>query len=284
MFERILVPLDGSEDGWIALEQAIKVAKAEENNGRVKGLFVLDIKLIEDPYYLATDPYDLVPKGGPDVVQLLLELEKRLNELGEAVLARAAERCGRAGVAFEGELARGLVPRVILERAQGHDLIVMGRHGAGGKRAGPLLGSTFEAVVRRAPVPVLAPHFETSPMKRLLLAYDGSEPAQKALHIAAHWAQRHEAVVVLLTVDDGGGRAHDAYAEGKAKLEALGVSFDPLMRAGHPAEIVLEVAQEEACDLIALGAYGHRRFLEIFFGGTVEEVVRHAPQAVLIAR
>jgi len=46
----------------------------------------------------------------------------------------------------------------------------------------------------------------------------------------------------------------------------------------------LEVAQEEACDLIALGAYGHRRFLEVFFGGTVEEVVRHAPQAVLIAR
>jgi len=150
MFERILVPLDGSEDGWIALEQAIKVAKAEEA-GRIKGLFVLDTKLIE--------------------------FEKRLNELGEAVLARAAERCGRAGVAFAGELARGLVPRVILERAQEHDLIVMGRHGAGGKRAGPLLGSTFEAVVRRAPVPVLAPHFETSPMKRLLLAYDGSGPA-----------------------------------------------------------------------------------------------------------
>ena len=283
MFERILVPLDGSEDSWIALEQAIKIAKAEESS-LIRGLFVVDAKLIEDPYFMATDPYDLVPEGGPDVVQLLLELSRGLNALGESVLARAGERCERAGVPYEGELAQGIVPHVILDRAQASDLVVMGRHGAGGKRAGPLLGSTFEAVVRHSPVPVLAPHFETSPMKRLLVAYDGSERARDALEIAAHWAKRHEAIVVLLTVDDGHPKRREAHDEGEALLGERGVSYAPRFRAGHPAEIILEVAQEEACDLIALGAYGHRRFLEILFGGTVDEVMRHAPQAVLIAR
>lgn len=283
MLKQILVPLDGSEDGWIALEQAIKIAKAEEKSA-LKGLFVVDSRLIEDPYYMATDPYGLMPEGDSDVVELLLELSRRFNEMGEQILSRAAGRCERAGVAYQAELAQDIVPNAILERAKDADLIVMGRHGAGTKRAGPLLGSTFEAVVRHATVPVMGVQLETSPMKRVLVAYDGSARARDALELGAHLAARHQGVVVMLTVDDGRADRLEVYKEGEALLRERGVGFIPQYREGHAAEVILALAEEEQCDLIALGAYGHSEFLEILFGRTVDDVMRQAAQAVLICR
>jgi len=47
VFERILVPVDGSTDSWVALEQAILIA--HEGEHEIYGLFVVDIRLIEAP-------------------------------------------------------------------------------------------------------------------------------------------------------------------------------------------------------------------------------------------
>jgi len=282
MFQNILVPVDGSHDSWVALEQAIQVAKQEQ--GIIHGLFVADIRLIEAPYMTSMYSYDMFPAYDPTAVEESLEARKRLEERGKKVLAKVTDRCEKAEIQVQTEQVEGNVSHVILNRALQADLIVMGRHGEGARWSGPLLGSTFEAVVRHAPVPILASQAEVRPTTRLLVAFDGSERSQDGLNIATRWATERKLPIVLLTVDDGHPGREEAYDEARDSLRKQDLEVTPLFSEGHPAEQILHSARVEDCDLIVMGAYGHSKFLEIFFGSTVDEVMRGATCPLLICR
>ena len=282
MFQHILVPVDGSDDGWVALEQAMQIAGQEK--GVIYGLFVADIRLIDAPYITSMYAYDLLPAFDPAAIEMAVETSKRLAERGERVLAQVTERCQRAGIQVQIDQVEGNVSQTILDHARQADLIVMGRRGEGARWAGPLLGSTFEAVVRHAPVPVLTTQAEVRPTTRLLVAFDGSDRARDGLNIAARWAGERNLPIVLLTVDDGHPGREQAHEQAQDLLRKRNLAVNPLFWKGHPTEQILRAARVKDCDLIVMGAYGHSKFLEVFFGSTVDEVMHGATCPLLICR
>ena len=96
MFGHILVPIDGSTDSWIALEQAIEIA--QEENSMIHGLFVADTRLIEAPYWSAAPPDEANPEVDPVKTQIALKVGKLVSERGQEILAELDERCGKANV------------------------------------------------------------------------------------------------------------------------------------------------------------------------------------------
>ena len=280
MFKHILVPVDGSEDAWVALSQAIEIAQEEEST--IQALFVADSRIIEAPYWTAAPPDDPIPSGDKSKVELALTIGEMIANFGEKVLEEAQRRCQEAQVPCETTYEIDAVVNVILDRAAHADLVVLGRHGQGAIYAGPHLGSVFEAVVRHAPCPVLATQAEVMPILKILVAYDGSERAKDALHIAARLAQSQNRDLVYLVVNDGRPDRLEIFAEGKTWLEKHHIPAKTRYEEGEPAETILEVAREEKVTLIVMGAYGHSRFLEIFFGSTVDEVVHQAIVPVMI--
>ncbi len=280
MFKQILVPVDGSEDAWVALSQAIEIAQEEEST--IQALFVADSRIIEAPYWTAAPPDEPLPTGDENKVELALTIGEMIAGFGEKALAEAKRRCEEAQVVCETSYEVGAVVNVILEKAEHVDLVVLGRHGQGAIYAGPHLGSVFEAVVRHAPCPVLATQAEVRPIRKVLVAYDGSDRAKDALYIGARLAQAQSRDLVLLVVNDGRPGQLNVFAEAKDWLEKHGVPAKYRYEEGEPAETILEVAREEDVSLIIIGAFGHSRFLEIFFGSTVDEVVHQAIAPVMI--
>jgi nucleotide-binding universal stress UspA family protein len=282
MFQKVLVPLDGSEDSWKSLDQAIEIAK--EENSTIKGLFVTDSRLIEAPFLAAIPADDPIPSSDPTLVKLTLEMSRRINERGDQILAHLIERCQQAGVPAQAERAEGVTSQVILDHAKLSDLIVMGRRGEGARWSGPLLGSTFEAVVRHAPVPVLAAQDKIFTINRILIAFDGSDRALDALNIAAHLVADEKRSLVLITVDDDNPAAKEAHEKAESLLNEKGVKVESIFVKGHAAAEIVQASQKENSDLIVLGAYGHSRFIETLFGSTVDDVMRSAGCPVLICR
>lgn len=138
--KHVLVPLDGSEPSWAALDHA-----AENYAGdRISVLHVVD----PDPGSYAGGGYYYDPK-----------VLDRARERGEELCEDARERLREAGVlesiAFETAVEVGGVSRTILEYAETEDVdhVVVGSHGREGVSR-ILLGSVAETVARRAPVPV----------------------------------------------------------------------------------------------------------------------------------
>ena len=282
MWKRMLVAVDGSEFGFAALDQALDIA--EDTEATIHALYVIDARLTKLPYIVAAIPTSLAPEVGSAWAQWAAQVTRGLRELGEAVMEHVKVRCSERNVPCKTELAEGNVSQTILERARDADVVFMGRKGAGARVGGPLLGSAFEAVVRHSPVPVLGVQKEARPIHRILVAYDGSDRSKDALDLAAELALYREREIILLTVNDGTeGRAR-VLEEGEMLLDERGVRYRAFFLSGHAAEVILAVAEAQQCDLIAMGAYGHRRFLEIFFGSTVDDVMRRTTLPILIAR
>jgi nucleotide-binding universal stress UspA family protein len=133
-------------------------------------------------------------------------------------------------------------------------------------------------------------------MKRILLAYDGAEPARRALETAADLARKYEAsLTVVSVVPVHPGRApidpwddHEVHAaqlqEADRALRELGVEAKLLEPAGSPASTIERIAAEGSYDTIVIGARGLGAVGRILQGSVSEHVATHAQATVVIAR
>lgn len=133
-------------------------------------------------------------------------------------------------------------------------------------------------------------------MKRILLAYDGTEPARRALETAADLAKKYEAsVTVVSVVPVHPGRApidpwddvevHDAQLrEADLALRALGIEAKLLEPAGDPASSIERVAAKGEFDTIVIGARGLSTIGRMLQGSVSAHVATHAQTDVVIVR
>ena len=143
MYQRILVPVDGSTTSSKGLGEAIQLAKLTGGSLRlIHAIDILSFATGFEPYSVYAG--DLVPK---------------MREVGEQILAEAEARVAAGGVRVDTLLFENLSMRVsdlVIEQAKAWaaDLIVIDTHGRRGMGRF-LLGSDAEQIVRMAPVPVL---------------------------------------------------------------------------------------------------------------------------------
>lgn len=142
MYERILVPVDGSPTSNLGLAEAIKLGKL--TGARLLLLHAVDIAAVSVT---------------PEAAAATPALFDAMRDAGTEILARARATAETAGARVETVLVDTLVGRVsdlVVEQAKSWraDLIVIGTHGRRGVSR-LLIGSDAEQVVRASPVPVL---------------------------------------------------------------------------------------------------------------------------------
>ena len=62
------------------------------------------------------------------------------------------------------------------------------------------------------------------------------------------------------------------------------VTDDILIKSGVPAEIIVQTAKEQNCDLIVMGTHGQGVIAGVLIGSTAKWVVRQSPIPVLVIR
>ena len=146
MYQRILLPIDGSEPSRLAIAEAIKLAKA--GAAQIQLIHVVDEYLVGptfDPSYMSSAIYnDAIAAFQAQGRRILDEAAAALRKEGIEPQCTFIETVGRRPADFIIEAARDW-------RA---DIIIMGTHGRRGLRR-LVLGSDAEWVLREATVPVL---------------------------------------------------------------------------------------------------------------------------------
>ncbi|MDB2225506.1 universal stress protein [Halorubrum ezzemoulense] len=145
MYDRILVPTDGSDVAEAAVDHALDLA--EKYDAEVHALYVVDIDSVN--ISLGTEQVDRIKQGRFD------EMDE-LKEQAEAATGVVADRGAERDVDVVEHVAGGRPHKVIADYAENHDIdiIVMGSHGRAGVRRA-LLGSVTERTLRSTHVPVL---------------------------------------------------------------------------------------------------------------------------------
>lgn len=67
-----------------------------------------------------------------------------------------------------------------------------------------------------------------------------------------------------------------------APLTAAGLTVTKILRAGHPREVIVQVATEVHADLLILGTHSKRGLFDIPLGNTAQHISKHAPCTVLL--
>jgi nucleotide-binding universal stress UspA family protein len=146
MYERILVPTDGSEQSASAADHALEIAR--QFGSAVHAVHVVDDR---GPGRAAEAVSELSPRA-----EEREEGQERLERAGDELTAAITERAREAGLDAHGEVLHGEPADQITEYAKANDmdLIVLGARGrsAVGKF---LLGSVAGKVARHASTPVM---------------------------------------------------------------------------------------------------------------------------------
>lgn len=137
--------------------------------------------------------------------------------------------------------------------------------------------------------------------KKILLGYDGSEHAKKALAKAIELAKICNSELILLSVGTIPAYAETISEIEEAKEQALNyyekiqkeildrarkenLKLVPLIRFGKPAEAIVNTAEELKVDLIIVGAGEHPYLVRRILGSTADRVVDSASCSVLVVR
>lgn len=296
MFNRLLVPLDGSELAERALPMALNLLPATGG----------EIILLTVP---AVHPVSHANYGGFN--WLYPEQAIQLAEgQGQAYLAHAAERYAREGVTFRQEVIEGDPASVIVDVAgqRRMDAIVMTTRGYSGLTRWTL-GSVSEKVMRAAPSPVVIVR-EARPLKQILVPLDGSEHAERALPHAFWLARQNNARLTLLYVVEPfvalmpstlgwehmsaqvDETANEALARQAAEyMETIALRYstvdflaEAVVRHGATAETILQYAGEIGADLIAMATHGRTGLRRWVYGSVTEKVLRGVHAALLVVR
>ncbi len=195
---------------------------------------------------------------------------------------------GRVPPSTRLRVATGQPAEVILDAAGHADLIVVGTHGRSGL-ARWRLGSTSEAVLRAARVPVLAVrHVRDLPaavVPRLLCPVNFTPVSQAALEAALSLSAHFHGPLTVMTSAEGEEQLEPRLQASCGEV-AAGVGHCPqprlVVRRGQAAEEILQLAQEEQSDLIVLGAQRRPSLSETLFGSTTEQLLRHLPSSLLV--
>jgi nucleotide-binding universal stress UspA family protein len=126
----------------------------------------------------------------------------------------------------------------------------------------------------------------------VLVAYDGSEHAELALHWAADEAVRDGVPLRVVMIDEeanspwgGDVWRHDPerVAHAEKMLSELGLGNSAVeRRTGHVTGTLLELA--ESSSMVVVGSQGHRRSTEAVVGSVSQHLARHAPCPVVVVR
>jgi nucleotide-binding universal stress UspA family protein len=137
-------------------------------------------------------------------------------------------------------------------------------------------------------------------LKNILVAYDGSESADRAFEFALELAKPFGASVTVLSVARPPEPATMVETEAilesatehfeahfrtlREKARKAGMEITTLVVVGHPAEQIVHAADQQAMDMIVMGHRGKSMIEKWLLGSVSKRVLSYAPCKVLIVR
>ena len=192
-------------------------------------------------------------------------------------LALFERRCREANVDARALEIVGRPADSILAEMETRDLTIIGRDANFRFETESDDAATREAILHRATGPVLlVPESASGPIaQNIVVAYDGSRAAKRAIASFAASGLAASRNVHVATVDDNGAQAYEMASAGVKALADAGVAAVPhnIVTALTNVEALFKFAGEIHAGLVVMGAFAHSRLAHLFHGSVTRGLV-----------
>lgn len=286
---QVLVATDGSASARAALATAVRFPWPAETRGSA-----VVVKQVRADYRRS----------------ILLAALDRTSEVNASRASRAISKRWPGGIArlVDAEPIHGILTDA---KRVGADVIVMGWRGHGAVRR-LLTGSVSRGVVRGASCSVLVVRRPLREFRRVIVAYDGSPHAERALaFLAALTPKRGTRATLFRAVDtmhvpaqglitaetrasvaaevarinnERRTSARKELSRAAKTLSAAGWRVNEVVTEGAPLRDLLATVQETRADLVVVGAKGVTGLRHLLLGSVAEGALNRSPVPVLVVR
>ena len=247
MIQRILVALDASPHSLAALEIAVDLAA--RFHAELLGLYVEDINVLR----LAEFPFarEIGLFSGKSRQMETQDIEGQIK----AQMARARQIfdgiTARASMQASFHVARGGVGTEIIEAALDADVLILGRAGWSPDTR-TRLGSTARAALCQSPGLTLVVQEGTHLNMPVLVVYDGSLLAQRALAITTALLRHEDTPLTLLLLTDNIKHAQRLQAQADTWVRAQGLVASYRLLVESNVSKLAHIAQIEGCGIVVM--------------------------------
>jgi nucleotide-binding universal stress UspA family protein len=301
ILKKILFPTDGAAGSEDAQRLVAMVAKVFKSRVTVLHAISQELTSLEYEYAGLITAGSGIPLGRlgqssepppSDLIKLYNEMEDSLYRKGEEILEKTMSFFKQEGVDADKRLVAHIDPAAsIVKQAQegSYDLVIMGRREDESDEQH--LGSTAEKVARHSEIPVLiVGSFQK--ISKVLIAFDGSQSAERALQYAAHLAKNVGANMTILYVQPSEllRAKPDRVREVENRILSRAsqileeTELDRRAESGDPAKVIVQTAKAGKYDLIVMGRRGHSVIERFLLGSVSEHVVHYADTSVLLVK
>lgn len=258
----------------MSIKSILVVVSTAGEEGPLKMAFALSKRHGADLAVLHVKPSPVMIYGGMggEIPASIIEAQDREAESAAmAIKTKVESAAGQAGIGIEWRCEEGDEVSVAAVHARYSDMTVATPDVARDlvfASATPILAVPASAAVQ-------AP-------RRVLIAWNGSREAARAVHDALPMLEAAASVDVIVVDPPGGSIGTDL----ARNLGRHGVKVEVRERLSHGAEVgelLLEEARTSGADLLVMGAYGHSRVREWVLGGATEEVMDQGKVPTLLS-
>ncbi len=270
MLKSILVGLDGSPHSRVAVELGIRWAKRFD--ALVVGLGIIDEPTIRHP--------EMVPIGASSYKEhrdaaFMAEARRKV----EQYLEHFALRCAEAQVSCKVLEDVGMPAEQITLEAQRYDVILLGRrtYFHFETQQGP--DETLHDVVKQSPRPVITVPDSVRAGRCVMVAYDGSLQAARAVQAFAATGldESQEVHVVCVGPDHVEATRHADRASEFLRAHDIKAQTQVVVSELSPGDVILDEVFKRDPGLLVMGAYGKPAWREFLFGSVTRTVLERNP-------
>jgi nucleotide-binding universal stress UspA family protein len=279
---KIVVAVDGSKYARWGIEWLARLPFATPP--KVLGVHVVDIEALRAPFLAHAPALSIEPFVRAEI--------KRLQDRAKRVQTETQTLFRLVGIKDQVKVERGASASVILRHVAPGSLIVVGHRGLDAVDRF-FLGSTSEKVIHHAPCSVLVVKQRPRPLRRILLATDGSRTSGKALQFLLRDLKppdrsQIEVIVMhvmpLLQYPERRKPSKAMLTRYTEQLNAAGYDVRELAELGKAAEQIIKASERLKVDLVVAGAKGLGAVARFFLGSVSTKLVQHTPCSVLVVR
>ena len=270
MLTSILVGLDGSPYSEVALDLGIEWAKRFD-------AMLVGLGIVDEPTIRSHEP---VPIGG---AAFKLERDEfRMSEARgkvEEFLNQFTQRCTEARVSCKALEDIGMPFKEILRESHRYDLVLLGHETHFHFETADKADETLWRVLRRESRPVVITPPKLKSGSCVLVAYDESPQADRALQVFQASGLDFGQEVVVMSV---AASEEVATREAKEAVEFL-QSHDMRAKAcvrqsgGRPGRVILEEVERQNARMLVMGVSKHTTLRDLLVGGVTKTVLRESP-------
>ncbi len=247
-----------------------------------------------DPHHETAAISDLSGNIGLGSQEHLLEeltaVEQQRSKLrlqqGKLLLQTAKDRVIQAGIADPDTKQRhGSLVESLIELEDSIRVLVIGIRGKVHENQVDKIGAKLESIIRSLHKPILVVNGTFKAPQRIMIAYDGSEAADKAIDMVAT-SPLYKGLTCHLVYVSNDDTATEQWLQPVAdKLtNAGGIEVISKILLGKPDQVLCEYQDKHAIDMVVIGAFSHTRIHDLLLGSFTVKMLTHTQKPLLLLR